>query len=516
MKKHLILSLLIITAIFAAEPAWAQKNDVNKAANRAEEAASQISDLCSDDPADAEAIAEQIEALKKAEAEAKEAFGEVRRQSDRSSREIREAREHYARAQAALQDAMNTASGIAKSRAIARYCDEEAKKLEERDLCGGQAETARNVLRALKEKAREAALEHPCDSNEVADAVHDYVNEMLEDETVTDCFKDWLKQFVATGQDGRRRYIPAGLLISAVGTGETTGPIALLTLTNPTLQPIRFSPGAVFIPSKNAKQPYIVPPAPPVIVPSGSTIEVPINGYCAAVQLPPVGSGQPMPPVEDWVTAQPLPSGWTPNPQDGWTPSATATALNPATGQPLGHTLDFGQHPEAAADLLLTAIEQIGHAYDDLQGQGSISTPFSGRLEQEREAVVQQTFWIFAAAVQGEDYGQEDFEGKAIEQFEHSTGQNFNAAPAPVQASVKDGIMDFWNTFQAVGAQAKVLPPKAADITENWGPVVERKYEQYAVHRQTGHSHDSAMRRVFPNETAREQYSDAFRRRYGK
>ncbi len=296
------------------------------------------------------------------------------------------------------------------------------------------------------------------------------VGKILQDDEVTECFKDRLNQYVTVGEDGRPKYIPAGLKVdSPVGTGETTGHIATLSVTNTTSDAIIYNPGSVFIPSTNGSQPYIVPPTEDVTIPAEESKDIPLFGYCADVTRPPVSKGEPTSAIEEWVRAKNLPYGWRPNRDNGWMDHPGSKALNPITEEPLGHTLDYDKYPEEAADLLITAITEIEQAFDGLMTEGNIHTPFSSQPEQERETVIQQTFWIFTSAVQGDDYSKEDFQTKTIQQFEENTGQNFTSAPEEIQRNVKDGVSDFWSTFEAVGDRAKVLHSESSPLPTGSG-----------------------------------------------
>ena len=167
-----------------------------------------------------------------------------------------------------------------------------------------------------------------------------------------------------------------------------------------------------------------------------------------------------MPSVKDWIPVASLPGNWKPLTSNGWEKAPGSSALIPGTGQPLGHTIEIQKHPKEAAPILFEALTSISNAYDKMKNEGSVVTPFSGNPEKEREAVIQQTFWIYAAELTGKDYKVEDFSQNTVRQFETATGQHFEKQPAEVQNQVQGGVVDFWNTFQAVGAEAKTLAKK--------------------------------------------------------
>lgn len=288
----------------------------------------------------------------------------------------------------------------------------------------------------------------------------------------------------------------------AIGTGRTTGHIADFTVSNPTKEPITVrigDGGALYLPSSGQYQPYVVPSLPVIPIPPGGTVTVPIEGFCVDVRRPPVGIGEAMPPIQNWISGGP-PSAITapsvPEPMNppGSTvvvsiPTQTAPplstivgilqnqprppalskwdcpdlpltnrALIPGTDLPVTTPINTDQMPAIGVPLLLDAINRITRSYDELKPTGAINTPFSGNPPKEREAVIQQTFWIYSAALRGEPYPKDDFRDNTIKQFEQNTGRSFPQIPQPQQEQIDKGVDDFWNSFQATGVEAKILP----------------------------------------------------------
>lgn len=273
--------------------------------------------------------------------------------------------------------------------------------------------------------------------------------------------------------------------IRAVGTGNPTGHIANLGVTNSTGSNVNINPQICYIPSDGQYQPYIatIPGTP---IPPGTTT-IPINGYCADVHTPPVPSGDPMPPVEEWIPVgnsnvtssetginilpiQELPPflpkdiptliqtpGYTPAPTD---PGSDIEITWPGTDIPVGGYIDPINFPERFAPLLIDALANIAETFDEMKRDGKIDTPFGGDPEKERESVIQQTFWIYAAGITGEQYREEHFQGKVIEQFEDKSGTAIEALPEKDKEKLDSGVDEFWNTFTAVGKEAKVLSKK--------------------------------------------------------
>lgn len=253
--------------------------------------------------------------------------------------------------------------------------------------------------------------------------------------------------------------IDGSLLLAAKGTGRTTGHIAELTIQNLTDQRILINPGAVFIPSTGKDQPYIVPEIPQVVVPPKSTITLPIEGYCVDVRRPPVGDGAPMPPVTSWTPVVPRPPGWTPSPENGWSGQGPGNVLIPGTDTPLDYTIDPDTYPGEAGPVLLDALTHIIRAYDELKADGQITTPFSNNPPREREAVIQQTFWIFAASLTGEPYARDEFRESTFRQFTEVTGIPEEEISPEQEEKIDQGVDHFWQSFEATGVKAKILSP---------------------------------------------------------
>lgn len=320
--------------------------------------------------------------------------------------------------------------------------------------------------------------------------------------------------------------LPPGIEITAKGTGRTTGHIADIVATNNTNQPISINigpgsnPNALFIPSSGQYQPYIVPSLPPATIPPRQTVSIPVEGFCVDIHRPPVPSGNGMPPPGEWLAipttpVQPIdnitsgnlvniPTGSTlplseairminttqapVNNPDG-SPTAgsagdciryysSATPTIPGTDQPITHPVSVDHHPGIAAPVLLEALRHITHTYDKLKGDGSIQTPFSGNPEKEREAVIQQTFWMFTASLSGDKYVKDDFRNNTIKQFEQTTSKPFSETPKPQQDKIDQGVDDFWDSFSAVGVEAKVLNTPPTPATPPTQPV-EDFWENY-------------------------------------
>lgn len=372
---------------------------------------------------------------------------------------------------------------------------------------------------------------------------------------------------------------PDDLVFTAKGTGRTTGHIAIITVHNPTNEDVILDFPPLYIPSSGQYQPYVIPFPKQVSVPSGQSVNVPVEGYCVDIHRPPVPDGGGMPPVSTWIGKDPdlftntginpgklieywgvgkpdepgnppehsvidffpvdtshhhpvvsnhipvemlsgdsIPSNLIIQQTVWWHTFSTgsdrttkvivnsdSTDDNPTVTEDLDNPANFDiitteniddkdsteqtniqqtywgyslhipkDSAMLTAPLYFDAIDKIIRTTDSLKANGLIQTPFSGNPPKERESVIQQTFWSYTAALHDEDYVKEDFKIKLEEQYTEATGQSVSTAPAQVQEQLSKGADDFWNTFQLVGAEAKVLqqPPTASEL-----PVLPGKRE---------------------------------------
>jgi hypothetical protein len=212
-------------------------------------------------------------------------------------------------------------------------------------------------------------------------------------------------------------------------------------------------------------------------VPPGATQTVPVYGYCVDVRRPPGPAGAPLPPPEEWIVessasgdpAQPL----TVPPRAG--AGAPGRVLLPGTDQPLPRAVAVDVEPEIAAPLLFAALREIERTTGELQASGELQTPFSGNPEKEREAVIQQTFWLYAAELEGEPYTREEFTRRLEEQHEARSGKPIAAAPPEERERLQQGADDFWDAFELVGAEAKIISHPEAQPAAPTGAIADGK-----------------------------------------
>lgn len=299
----------------------------------------------------------------------------------------------------------------------------------------------------------------------------------------------------------------------AVSHGRTTGHIADLILYNSTDKPQEISVESFYIPTTNPYQGFVVPsPTPaPLTVAAGETATIPIHGYCTDIRREPPPAGMEMIHPSRWITSEdvaPITPGWQPAAGSGFTPTDRTdnpiVVTFPGTDEVFPYFIDINHQPEQSAPLILEGYRLIEQAYDRLTARGQINTPFASNPDRQREAVVQQSFWIFTSVLKGEEYKEDEFVERMEAQFEENAGMKVEEAPEAVRENFEQGMGDFWDSFQLVGAEAKVIahpetektpPPEESDdpgcngdvrmqldpehdlnmtIDEEWGDAEER------------------------------------------
>lgn len=266
----------------------------------------------------------------------------------------------------------------------------------------------------------------------------------------------------ATAQPGA---LPQGIALKARGTGRTTGHIATLEIRNKTNAPITWQAGPFLIPALNGAQGYGVPDVLEVTVLPRQTVVLPLHGYCTNPFLPPVDEGKDLPPVDTWVIPGEEPffvPGVPLSREDGFIPAqptdTIVTIYYPGTDTPFPYTIHIDAHPRSAAKLVIDIIRAASHTYHHLDSLGLIRTPLAGQPHRQKETVIQQVVWIALGIVTGRNYTREHFHNNLLQQFDLAVNTPFLEAPSTVKESFEQGVDAFWNTFQLVGKEAKILP----------------------------------------------------------
>ena len=273
--------------------------------------------------------------------------------------------------------------------------------------------------------------------------------------------------------------------IAATGTGNTTGHIANLNVSNEGKERIHILSQIVYIPSAGQYQPYIAT-IPETTIQPGNTV-IAVNGYCVDVRTPPVPPGVQLPPLDTWVPVG-NPNGSVPVGFIAAVPSKTVTPFTtsdisiikssphykienvdpnamitinwPGTITPVGGVFESDMETTFLAKVFAKVLEETEKAVKVIQGQTKYVTPFSANPEKEKESIIQQVIWIYSSALKGKEYKKEKFADNVYKEFEDLDGKTVASLPAEQKKEIDKGIDQFWNVFKATGVQAKVISIK--------------------------------------------------------
>ena len=107
----------------------------------------------------------------------------------------------------------------------------------------------------------------------------------------------------------------------------------------------------------------------------------------------------------------------------------------PGSSTPIGGTLDKTVEMAKIAPLLVAMVQRIEAITPIIQED--YPTPFQEDLRKEREAIIQQTVWIFMAHLMGTTYTKEDFAHRVAQEFEQRTGTLASSLPPAQQIYVR-------------------------------------------------------------------------------
>ena len=286
----------------------------------------------------------------------------------------------------------------------------------------------------------------------------------------------------------------------------------ILTLENPTDQNITIDYGNAYFPSDGKTQSYVTSPNQVVTVPAFSKVTVEIQGYCTDIFLPPASNETNLsdPIFSNANATLPLPSA-----ADSWRPTKLGGENNivatiPGSTEVLGHTFDIHSRPDIAAVYFTNALKVGTEALAEMRASEEIPEQFAQITDED---FTQQFLWQYGAILSGKEYKVKHLEENFITQYETNNNKDFGDLPKETQQGIKSEIKGLFSTIELIGVNAK-LTQKTDTKNESWGPIVERKYQEYAAYREMGHDHDRALRNAVPNAEMRRQWGEAFRKRY--
>lgn len=197
--------------------------------------------------------------------------------------------------------------------------------------------------------------------------------------------------------------------LSIVGTKETIGHVATLTLTNHSDETFFIRIPPTILASKTGKvQNYALSQTVETALGPKETKTIPLTGVCLDARVRPAG------------------------PED----KDELMLLDP-------ETLDRNWRTQ------LAGTQAVIQTTGELQRRGLYKTPYSRQPEKERETLIQWTTWLFVSTLKGNPVTKEDLKKKVYEQVGELTSEK--------KEKLDPGIDDLWDAIKLTGAEAKVF-----------------------------------------------------------
>lgn len=263
---------------------------------------------------------------------------------------------------------------------------------------------------------------------------------------------------------------PDTLLYLPVGTGQTTGHVMDLIVTNPGGVSVKVNLGPWLIPGKGDYQGYVIPAAYQALIPPLGSVTLSLNGYCTDVFKQALPNGEWGPDFRAWVSAgsgEQVPGpGWSPDSayQAGGEGPSTALHLSfPGTRKKFPFRIDVQLFPKESANLLIDAVRRLEDSYHRLEAMAKLPALKGLSAEEKMHTFVQQGLWVFAAQLGGKYYTEADFALQYLEEAE----QRFNHLRTIFSPAARQQVAlqaeDIWHGVQLVGLEARLFTPPGVD-----------------------------------------------------
>ncbi len=275
---------------------------------------------------------------------------------------------------------------------------------------------------------------------------------------------------------GSRRIKDTRIVIQrAIGTGNTTGHIANITISNTGNEPVKlcFSSqnscpedavyiGMIYTPNKKY-QDYVITGPVDFVIPPTTTFIIPATGVCVEPDKKPVPDGSPFSNPDTWIIQSDPPSSFTydgvkiddelpelyvTNISDVW------PGINVSTDK--GFTVDPAENPDLTASLIFDAMEKIDSTIKDLNNQGYYyAGPFVRESDYTSSIIRLYTTWNYIGAVTGNEYTFDDFESGILDLVDEI------ASETKIDTTkLKNETILVWDMITLTGVEAKIISDK--------------------------------------------------------
>ena len=336
-----------------------------------------------------------------------------------------------------IRDSMNAQKKREEASAAREKANQTGKKEDIK-----AAEKAENIAKGAEKKAEEskkafeAALQAYNKAKQDEEAAKGQVPPLIEpaekavEELPESSVKDKLKERIKKLKDALQQLAftfptkldPEKVSLSIVGTSETIGHVATLTLINHSEEAFFIRIPPTILASKTGEvQNYGLPQKVETTLGPRETKTIPLTGVCLDARVRPAG------------------------PED----KDELALLDP-------ETLDRNWRTQ------LGGMQTIIQTTEELQRKGSYKTPYSKRPEEERNTLIQWTTWLFVSTLKGNPITKEDFKKKVYGQAGELTAEK--------KEKLDPGIDNLWDAIQLTGIPVKILSTGSESIlaTPDW------------------------------------------------
>lgn len=242
--------------------------------------------------------------------------------------------------------------------------------------------------------------------------------------------------------------------IRAFSTGETTGHIADIYISNFSGKATKLHIRPYFIPSINSFQSYLTLTDTTLHLPDSTRIRIALKGYCADIFTDPVPEGSLFPVFSDWLEIDTLngESNLHPSESYSWIKDNKSRIFFPNSKKYLGYSIDMSLYPAQVSWLLWITLQNLEKTYQSAISENKINTPYSADREKEKWAVIQHSFWIFTSELNGKYYPKDFFESKIRTQY-----SQYKNSTIPENDRINKGISQFWYVFHYLLKESETL-----------------------------------------------------------
>ncbi len=227
-----------------------------------------------------------------------------------------------------------------------------------------------------------------------------------------------------------RANIPESVKITAAGTGESTGVVALLTAGNSSIHPVELEIGPYLVPSESAYQSYLIPQKIKLSLLPNESKTIELEGHCLDIFKQPFPFGADLPEINTWIR---------PNPDHDLL-AQDNEELEPAVSQ---------------AQMIYDRYWYFATAYSFYRFFDQLHTPYHKRADYERSVVMQHVIWKAASDLKNKKYKLKHFSKLIKDQAGFNDWKNDMGRGRG--ARIDEEINALWKTFDQINAKATYL-----------------------------------------------------------